>query len=89
MVNKHTIVTLHDVQFVFSRPGQPPAFLQCGDFVYPLIPGQSPVLHTSHKGYVFPDIDTDGGTVGVIFSSMQNDELKELNHVSVNRSCVL
>ena len=30
-----------------SIPGQPPAFLQCGGFVYPLVPGRSPVQKAS------------------------------------------
>ena len=40
--------------------GQPPAFLQCGGFVYPLIPGKSPVLKTSDKVYMFPELKSDG-----------------------------
>ena len=40
--------------------GQPPAFLQCGGFVYPLIPGKSPVLKTSDKVYMFPQLKSDG-----------------------------
>lgn len=36
-------------------PERPPAFLQVGDWYYPLIPNTSPVLHTSYKAYLFPD----------------------------------
>ena len=36
--------------------GQPPAFLQCGDFVYPLVPGCSPVLKGSDGLYMFPEL---------------------------------
>ena len=39
-----------------SIPGQPPAFLQCGDFVYPLVPGKSPVLKGSDHVYMFPEL---------------------------------
>jgi spartin len=62
-------------------PGQPPAFLQCGDFVYPLIPGQSPVLRSSYKAYMFPDVESDNGNVGIFFNELPKEELKNLNHV--------
>lgn len=32
----------------------PDAFLQIGDWVYPLIPGKSPALHAVYGAYVFP-----------------------------------
>lgn len=38
----------------------PPAFLQVGDWFYPLIPGASPVLHTTFGAYLFPDLSPDG-----------------------------
>ena len=34
----------------------PPAFLKCGDWVYPLDPGKSPALKSFHRTYMFPDI---------------------------------
>ena len=40
--------------------GQPPAFLQCGGFVYPLIPGKSPILKTGDKVYMIPELKNDG-----------------------------
>ena len=67
-----------------TTSGQPPGFLQCGDFIYPLVPGKSPVLHTSKRAYVFPDVtsETEGPTVGLMLERMPKDELEELNHVS-------
>ena len=44
-----------------SIPGQPPAFLQCGDFVYPLVPGKSPVLKASDHVYMFPELKGEKG----------------------------
>jgi len=46
-----------------SIPGQPPAFLQCGGFVYPLVPGRSPVLKASDHVYMFPELkgESKGG----------------------------
>lgn len=41
--------------------GQPPAFLQCGEFVYPLVPGCSPVLKGSDALYMFPELRGEGG----------------------------
>ena len=45
--------------------GQPPAFLQCNGFIYPLIPGRSPVLKASEKVYMFPDLKGEGTTYNV------------------------
>lgn len=47
-------------QYKEKIKGQPPAFLQCGGFVYPLIPGKSPILKTSDKVYMFPELKNDG-----------------------------
>ena len=70
-----------------SSSGQPPAFLQCGDFVYPLVPGKSPILHSSGGAYVFSELgetedEQGGGSVGVVVKGMSPDEMGELDHVS-------
>ena len=41
--------------------GSPAAFLQCGDWTYPLVPGCSPVLHSNFGPYMFPDLERPGG----------------------------
>ena len=67
--NKEHVRNFEDVdaisvfQYKEKIKGQPPAFLQCGGFVYPLIPGKSPVLKTSDKIYMFPELKKDG-TIG-------------------------
>jgi len=40
--------------------GQPPAFIQCGGFVYPLVRGSSPVLKSCDRMYTFPDLRGEG-----------------------------
>ena len=61
---------LHIVKFQETMDGNresmlannaPPAFIQVGDWFYPLIPGASPVLHTTYGAYLFPDL-SPGGT---------------------------
>lgn len=42
--------------------GQPPAFLQCGGFVYPLVPGKSPILKSGDRMYMFPQLKSEGAT---------------------------
>ena len=37
---------------------RPPAFLQVGDWFYPLLPGASPVLQSNYGAYLFPDVST-------------------------------
>ena len=36
-----------------------PAFLHCGAWMFPMIPGRSPVLNTEPHTYMFPDINID------------------------------
>ena len=40
--------------------GNPPAFLQCGEWVFPLVPGKSPVLKAADTTYMFPELQGDG-----------------------------
>ncbi|XP_038674824.1 spartin a isoform X2 [Scyliorhinus canicula] len=50
---------------------RPPSFLQVCDWLYPLIPSQSPVLQCNNGVYMFPDIMSQdpGVYVGVVLSS--------------------
>lgn len=75
------MTTNYNLNLIYSLIGQPPAFLQCGDFVYPLVPGQSPVLRSSHMAYVFPDVQTEGHSVGIMFNALPKHELQQLNQV--------
>lgn len=42
----------------------PPAFLQCGEWIYPLHPGKSPALKTFYRTYMFPDLSLQSQTSG-------------------------
>ena len=46
--------------------GQPPAFLQCGGFMYPLIPGKSPILKSGDHMYMFPELRGEGEGSGFV-----------------------
>ncbi|CAH1777610.1 unnamed protein product [Owenia fusiformis] len=48
--------------------GRPPGFLNVGEWVYPLIPGTSPVLQAEYGAYIFPDVQSDqpGAAVGLM-----------------------
>jgi len=48
-----------------------PAFLQVGEWVYPLLPGRSPVLRSDYGAYMFPDVNTEqqGCSVGLMIPS--------------------
>ncbi|XP_043548011.1 spartin a isoform X1 [Chiloscyllium plagiosum] len=54
-----------------AAQNRPPSFLQVCDWVYPLIPSQSPVLQCHNGVYMFPDIMSQdpGVYVGVVLSS--------------------
>ncbi len=45
-----------------------PAFLQVGSWVYPLIPGKSPILKSNEGSFLFPDLDDsiEGNAIGLI-----------------------
>jgi len=36
----------------------PPAFLQVGEWIYPLLAGQSPVFQSNWGSYIFPDVSS-------------------------------
>lgn len=53
--------SLHTAAFiVFIVLGSPPAFIQCGEWVFPLVPGKSPVLKATDITYMFPELQGDG-----------------------------
>ncbi|XP_064637689.1 spartin-like [Lineus longissimus] len=58
----------------------PPAFLQVGEWRYPLLPGGSPALYTDSGAYIFPDVlaDRPGSTVGVILPPNVTNEERHL-----------
>nr|CAB3266530.1 spartin [Phallusia mammillata] len=65
-----------------SNSSRPPAFIQVGEWVYPLIPGQSPVLKCVNGAYMFPNItatDTvQPGSVGLVISSALEPTYREM-----------
>lgn len=51
-----------------SNIEKPKAFLQVGDWLYPLQPGTSPALQSNYGAYLFPDLSspTPGSAVGLM-----------------------
>merc|ERR1719318_260247 len=64
--------TLHLVKFDREKKRNgaelPPAFIEVGEWTYPLVRGRSPILKADYGGYMFPDLEEDstGGAVGII-----------------------
>lgn len=54
----------------------PPAFLQVGEWVYPMLPGMSPVLHATYGAYIFPDMLAPQEGEKQVFSTLFNNCLK-------------
>ena len=52
-----------------------PALLQVGSWVYPLVPGRSPVLQSTCGSYMFPDLDEsiEGNAIGLILPPTVTD----------------
>ncbi|XP_068936445.1 spartin isoform X1 [Petaurus breviceps papuanus] len=62
-----------------AAQNRPPGFLQVCDWLYPLMPNQSPVLSCSSGVYMFPDtLQMSGSCVGVVLSSELPKEDREL-----------
>lgn len=76
--------TLHVVRFdrENDKNGQelPPAFIEVGEWTYPLIRGKSPVLKANYGGYIFPDLETSltGGSVGIIIPETVSETDREI-----------
>ncbi|CAG7725750.1 unnamed protein product [Allacma fusca] len=53
-----------------------PAFIQCGDWIYPLVKNQSPVYKSSDGTYLFPDLTSPipGASVGLILPLSYSEE---------------
>lgn len=56
-------------------PDAPPAFLQCGDWIYPLHPGKSPALKTFYRTYMFPDLSLSAenanlASIGIVLADV-------------------
>ncbi|KAM9037716.1 spartin isoform X4 [Sarcophilus harrisii] len=63
-----------------AAQNRPSGFLQVCNWVYPLMPSQSPVLRCSSGVYMFPDptLQMSGSCVGVVLSSELPEEDREL-----------
>eukprot|EP00090_Calanus_glacialis_P015984 TRINITY_DN2508_c0_g1_i7.p1 TRINITY_DN2508_c0_g1~~TRINITY_DN2508_c0_g1_i7.p1 ORF type:complete len:580 (-),score=190.64 TRINITY_DN2508_c0_g1_i7:103-1671(-) len=76
--------TLHLVKFdrEKKRSGAelPPAFIEVGEWTYPLVRGKSPILKAAYGGYMFPDLEGDstGGAVGIIIPDTVTESDREI-----------
>lgn len=59
---------------------RPPAYLQVGTWIYPLVPGVSPCFRTSYRAFILPDIhsDIEGSAVGLILPEDADESVFEL-----------
>uniref|UniRef100_H2Y839 MIT domain-containing protein n=1 Tax=Ciona savignyi TaxID=51511 RepID=H2Y839_CIOSA len=66
-----------------NSSNRPPGFIQVGDWIYPLVPGQSPVLRCTSGAYMFPNLTVDHSsphpnTVGLVISSELDPSYREM-----------
>lgn len=52
------VFRFNESQETTSSSHQPSAFLQVGDWFYPLQPGSSPALQSNYGAYIFPDVQS-------------------------------
>ncbi|XP_006815587.1 spartin-like [Saccoglossus kowalevskii] len=70
---------------------QPPAFIQVCDWVYPLVPGQSPALKSLDGSYLFPDVNApeQGSYVGLILSTdVKRNQIETFEKMLVSLAAV-
>ena len=72
---------LYVYKFKDIEPSQDisPALLQVGSWVYPLVPGRSPVLRSTCGSYMFPDLDEsiEGNAIGLILPKTVTENEKK------------
>ncbi|KAK7069582.1 Spartin [Halocaridina rubra] len=63
-----------------TNPNGARGFLQVGEWSYPLVPAQSPVLHSFYGAYMFPDVTNSvpGTSVGVILPDAVDKDTRGL-----------
>ncbi|XP_034251173.1 protein spartin isoform X3 [Thrips palmi] len=68
------------VHFSEEIPDRPPAYLQVGSWIYPLVPGVSPCFRTSFRAFILPDIhsDVEGSAVGLMLPEDADESVFEL-----------
>ncbi|XP_053389247.1 spartin-like [Mercenaria mercenaria] len=74
-----------------SNSTRPTAFLQVGDWLYPLQPGASPALQSNYGAYLFPDVSspTPGSAVGLMVPDTLAPADRELFEEFLNSLTVL
>ena len=71
------VIRISNLKYIF----RPAGFVQVGDWVYPLVPGQSPVLLNANGAYIFPNVTAENSnsrSVGVVLSSRLDPEYEEV-----------
>jgi len=59
----------------------PPAFIEVGDWTYPLVRGKSPIMKSNYGGYMFPDLEKGniaGGAVGLLIPESVTEVDREI-----------
>ncbi|XP_065896527.1 spartin-like [Dysidea avara] len=86
--SRGNVVKFEDVDglnvFCFKErvKGNPPAFLQCGKWIFPLLPGKSPVLKASDCTYMFPELQEDDGcSVGLMLEGATEEAIRKLDMI--------
>ncbi|KAJ1529901.1 hypothetical protein ONE63_006631 [Megalurothrips usitatus] len=59
---------------------RPPAYLQVGSWIYPLVPGVSPCFRTTSRAFILPDIhsEIEGSAVGLVFPEDADESVFEV-----------
>lgn len=69
------------IAIIEGSPGSAPrAFLQIGDWIYPLVPGVSPCYRTNYGAFIFPNLNSDipDATVAFMLSEDADSEVYDL-----------
>lgn len=72
--------TLKIVELEDEGGERPRAYLQVGEWIYPLVPGVSPCLKTEYGAFILPDLHSpeEGAAVGIILPEEADASVHEL-----------
>ncbi|KAK0052932.1 spartin [Biomphalaria pfeifferi] len=66
-----------------------PIFITVGDWIYPLLPGQSPAFGSSYGAYLFPDTTSPGAAIALMLPPNLAQEDKDAFRALLNKLTVL
>ena len=95
-IKSHSPTTLYLCEFVQRSKGQPPAFLGCGTWVTPVIPGKTVVYRPTAYLYMlpdpssyYPDCDVSKAFTGLVLDSAVSEKDRKQFQFAIESLCAV